>query len=89
MLYIGVGDGGNTLNRRAVKSIAMRTAQNTLVPFGKILRINPLTDGARKYALPADNPFLGNPNFIKEIWAYGLRNPQRFSWDTGATARCS
>src|SRR5690606_5173414 len=33
------------------------------------------------YAIPADNPFFGNPSALEEIWAYGLRNPWRFSFD--------
>lgn len=80
-LYIGVGDGGDTFPARG-EIDAMRTAQNTRVPFGKILRINPLPGGGRKYTLPSDNPFMRNSKFLKEIWAYGLRNPQRFCWDT-------
>lgn len=86
MLYVGVGDGGNTVPTRGEVD-AMRTAQNTLVPFGKIIRINPLQNGARKYSVPPDNPFVSKPKFIKEIWAYGLRNPQRFCWDTGGNRR--
>ncbi len=37
----------------------------------------------RKYTVPPDNPFVGNSKYLGEIWAYGLRNPQRFCWDTG------
>jgi glucose/arabinose dehydrogenase len=46
------------------------------------LRIDPLQDGDKRYAIPRDNPFVGNPDALPEIWAYGLRNPQRLSWDT-------
>jgi hypothetical protein len=81
MLYVGVGDGGNTIFQYK-KVDAMHNAQNRLNPFGKILRINPLADGDRKYSIPRDNPFFQDPSSLKEIWAYGLRNPQRFSWDT-------
>ena len=35
--------------------------------------------------MPPDNPFVGDASYLKEIWALGLRNPQRFSWDTGGT----
>ena len=57
MLYIGVGDGGDTFpERREVD--AMRNAQNTRVPLGKMLRINPLPGDGRKYTVPPDNPFV-------------------------------
>jgi glucose/arabinose dehydrogenase len=82
MLYIGVGDGGDTLGPYK-KIDTMGNAQNRRNPFGKILRINPLANGDRKYSVPSDNPFFGNAAYLKEIWALGLRNPQRFSWDTG------
>ncbi len=81
MLYIGVGDGGNTTFQYK-KVDALHNAQNRLNPFGKILRINPLVDGDRKYSIPRDNPFIQEASSLKEIWAWGLRNPQRFSWDT-------
>ncbi len=81
MLYIGVGDGGNTTFRYK-KVDAMHNSQNRQNPFGKILRINPLADGDRKYSIPRDNPFVRDASSLKEIWALGLRNPQRFSWDT-------
>jgi hypothetical protein len=82
MLYIGVGDGGDTFPYYK-KVDAMRNAQNRLSLFGKILRINPLPDGSRKYSVPPDNPFVADASYLKEIWALGLRNPQRFSWDSG------
>jgi len=88
-LYIGVGDGGNTFNVASIRTVgAGALAQDLSVPFGKILRIDPL--GAndadpRPYAIPTDNPFAadGDDATLGEVWAYGLRNPQRFSWDTG------
>lgn len=80
-LYIGVGDGGNTYPESGEIN-AYRTAQNPHLPLGKILRIDPLAYGSQPYTVPADNPFIGQPNFLPEIWAYGLRNPQRFTWDT-------
>jgi hypothetical protein len=49
------------------------------VLLGKILRID--VDGGDPYAIPPDNPFVGNPDFLDEIWAYGLRNPWRFAFD--------
>ncbi|HET9914660.1 MAG TPA: PQQ-dependent sugar dehydrogenase [Anaerolineales bacterium] len=65
-LYAGLGDGGSQGDPRG-------NAQNTQVLLGKILRID--VDSAEPYAVPADNPF-GN-----EVWAYGLRNPWRLSFD--------
>ncbi len=76
-LYIGVGDGGN-------EDDPMNEGQNTDVLLGKVLRIAPGPNGG--YSIPAGNPFLGKPGQRPEIWAYGLRNPWRFSFDrlTGA-----
>jgi glucose/arabinose dehydrogenase len=65
-LYAGLGDGGS-------QGDPYNNAQNTKVLLGKILRLD--VDSAESYAIPADNPF-GN-----EVWAYGLRNPWRFSFD--------
>lgn len=64
-LYIAVGDDQNGEN-----------AQNLGNRFGKILRINPDPDNL----VPADNPFVGNPNADPLIWAYGLRNPFTFAF---------
>ena len=73
-LYIGLGDGGsgNDPGNRA---------QNLNTLLGKILRID--VDGASPYAIPPGNPFQndGNSDTLPEIWAYGLRNPWRFSFD--------
>jgi glucose/arabinose dehydrogenase len=66
-LYVGVGDGG-------AGNDPPNNAQNINVLLGKILRID--VDAGQPYAVPADNPF-GN-----EIWAYGLRNPWRMSFDS-------
>ncbi|HZW02348.1 MAG TPA: PQQ-dependent sugar dehydrogenase, partial [Anaerolineaceae bacterium] len=54
-------------------------AQNTQVLLGKILRIDVSGEGA--YTIPPDNPFAGGGNGRPEIWAWGLRNPWRFSFD--------
>jgi uncharacterized protein YjbI with pentapeptide repeats len=85
MLYLGVGDGGDTLYSGVVD--AQRVAQNRTTPFGAILRINPLSNGRTPYTVPPDNPFVGKPGHLPELWAYGLRNPSRFSWDTGGTGK--
>ncbi|MDC7995601.1 PQQ-dependent sugar dehydrogenase [Altibacter sp. HG106] len=74
-LYISSGDGGgggDTNNR----------AQNTELLLGKMLRIDIDTpSGGENYSIPADNPFAGDPSKAEEIWAYGLRNPWKFSFD--------
>jgi hypothetical protein len=69
LLYVGTGDGGNS------NDTPTADAEVTSSPLGKILRIDPrgAVDGA--HTVPADNPF-GNA-----VWAYGLRNPWRFSFD--------
>ena len=71
-LYIGVGDGGSANDPR-------NNAQNLSQLLGKILRID--VDGAVGYAIPPDNPFVGQAAARPEVWAYGLRNPWRFSFD--------
>jgi glucose/arabinose dehydrogenase len=86
LLYIGVGDGGNTVFRTG-KVDALRTAQNLLSPLGKILRINPLQDGRWQYGVPPGNPFVSDAQVLGAIWAYGLRNPARFSWDTAGDGK--
>ncbi len=75
-LYIGLGDGGSGGDPG-------NRAQNLTLPLGKMLRIDiDTTDGGNNYTIPADNPFVGDPNALDEIWAYGLRNPWRFSFDS-------
>ena len=71
-LYIGMGDGGSGGD----PSNNAQTPGNLL---GKILRID--VDGGFPYSIPADNPFRGDPGASQEIWALGLRNPWRFSFD--------
>ncbi|MDQ3900322.1 MAG: PQQ-dependent sugar dehydrogenase [Actinomycetota bacterium] len=59
--------------------------QDLRVPHGKVLRIDPRgTNGANEqYGIPASNPFVGKPGAaLREIYAYGLRDPVRFSWDS-------
>ncbi|MCX6151356.1 MAG: PQQ-dependent sugar dehydrogenase [Ignavibacteriales bacterium] len=75
-LYIGMGDGGSYGDPQ-------NNAQNTSVLLGKMLRINiDKSSGGRNYSIPKDNPFLNNTrSFREEIWALGLRNPWRFSFD--------
>ena len=85
LLYISLGDGGNA-NDVAPGHAPGGNAQS-LAPgnvLGKILRINPTgTNSANhRYGIPADNPFVGKAHGAAEIYAYGLRNPFRMSFDT-------
>jgi glucose/arabinose dehydrogenase len=75
-LYIALGDGGSGGDPYG-------NGQDTGTRLGKILRIDPLDpdgSGPKRYSVPADNPFVGKPG-LDEIWAYGLRNPWRNSFD--------
>jgi len=81
LLYISLGDGGNTVSQRG-EADAYRLAQNMMSPFGKILRIDPRPGSRSRYAIPRSNPFINRTGYLPEIWAAGLRNPERFSWDT-------
>ncbi|MBI5073904.1 MAG: PQQ-dependent sugar dehydrogenase [Nitrospirae bacterium] len=72
-LYIGMGDGGSAGDPQEY-------AQNPASLLGKMLRINVESD-KMPYAVPPDNPFLNNTAYRPEIWATGLRNPWRFSFD--------
>jgi glucose/arabinose dehydrogenase len=74
LLYIGMGDGG-------AGGDPDRRATNPADLLGKLLRIDPKSSGARPYTVPADNPFVGTPGARPEIWATGLRNPWRFTFD--------
>jgi glucose/arabinose dehydrogenase len=85
-LYVSVGDGGNTVPRNNQVD-EWRTAQNLAVPLGKILRIDPLPAGDRPYTVPVDNPFVKDAHALPEVWAYGLRNPERFSFDVAGARK--
>jgi glucose/arabinose dehydrogenase len=85
-LYIGMGDGGSDYTRGDPQGDPDRNGQNLGVLLGKLLRVQPrLPDGSvppdEGYAIPPDNPFVGREGARPEIWAYGLRNPWRFSFD--------
>jgi glucose/arabinose dehydrogenase len=71
-LYIAMGDGGSGGDPD-------NYAQNSQSLLGKILRFDMDTSG--QYSIPPDNPFVNNPEFRDEIWALGLRNPWRISFD--------
>jgi len=74
-LYIGMGDGGS-----GGDPLNNGQAPGTLL--GKLLRID-VESGAAPYGIPPTNPFLGRTGYRPEIWAQGLRNPWRFSFDRG------
>jgi hypothetical protein len=79
-LYIALGDGGSSGDPyNMAQDVDLSPASR---PYGKMLRINPLVSGANPYSIPADNPFAGQSNRVLETWAYGLRNPHSFDWDT-------
>ncbi len=74
-LYIGVGDGGSAND-------PFNHAQNLRSLLGKVLRIDvDRKEKGKEYAIPPDNPFISRGEARPEIWAYGLRNPWRFSFD--------
>ncbi|WP_353778526.1 PQQ-dependent sugar dehydrogenase [Winogradskyella sp. 3972H.M.0a.05] len=74
-LYIASGDGGSSGDPQ-------NQGQQLNTLLGKLLRIDvDNTAGGNNYAIPADNPFVSNSAALDEIWAYGLRNPWKFSFD--------
>jgi len=78
-LYIATGDGGGAGDVHP----PIGNAQNLTNLLGKILRIN--VDSGTSYTVPVDNPFVGVPGARPEIWAYGFRNPWRFTFDRGGS----
>jgi glucose/arabinose dehydrogenase len=77
LLYVGLGDGGGADDQHGARG----NGQNRGVLLGKILRIDPRARAGAPYSAPASNPFVGRSGARPEIWAYGLRNPWRFSFD--------
>jgi glucose/arabinose dehydrogenase len=73
-LYVSLGDGGSAGD-------PMNNAQSTSTLLGKLLRISPRPSDGAPYGIPGDNPFVGVDDARPEIWALGLRNPWRFSFD--------
>ena len=71
-LYIGTGDGGAAGDRYG-------NGQNGATLLGAMLRLD--VGSGEPYTIPADNPFVGDPNVRDEIWAIGLRNPWRYAFD--------
>jgi glucose/arabinose dehydrogenase len=77
LMYVGTGDGGGGDDQHGPRG----NAQSLGSLLGKILRIDPRTSGGRPYTVPSSNPFAGRSGARAEIYAYGLRNPWRFSFD--------
>jgi glucose/arabinose dehydrogenase len=77
MLYIATGDGGGANDRHGT----FGNGQNKDALLGKVLRID--VDSAQPYAIPEGNPFKGIAGAKEEVWAFGLRNPWRCSFDRG------
>lgn len=78
-LYVGLGDGGSGGDPEG-------NGQRLDTLLGKLLRIDPKPDGERPYSIPPGNPFAGRQGARPEIWAYGLRNPWRFTFDRDTDA---
>jgi glucose/arabinose dehydrogenase len=74
MLYIGMGDGGSGGDPQ-------NFSQNPRSLLGKMLRID-VSDESLAYSIPEDNPFAQSTDTLPEIWAFGLRNPWRYSFDS-------
>jgi glucose/arabinose dehydrogenase len=78
-LYIGLGDGGSAGDPNG-------NGQSLGTQLGKLLRIDvDHTSTGFQYAIPSDNPFISTSGALPEIWAYGFRNPWRFSFERGGT----
>jgi glucose/arabinose dehydrogenase len=73
-LYVALGDGGSAGD-------PLDNGQSLSTLLGKVLRISPRPTRGRPYGIPPDNPFVDRPGARPEIWAYGLRNPWRISFD--------
>jgi glucose/arabinose dehydrogenase len=77
LMYVGTGDGGGGDDQHGARG----NAQSLGSLLGKILRIDPHASGGRPYTVPSSNPFVGRSGARGEVYAYGLRNPWRFSFD--------
>lgn len=83
MLYISSGDGGYANDWGIGHNVTEGNGQDMTTKLGKILRVD--VDGDYPYKIPADNPYADNDDVESEIWASGLRNPWRCSFDMGGT----
>ncbi|WP_229812304.1 PQQ-dependent sugar dehydrogenase [Lentzea flava] len=79
LLYVASGDGGI--------GVSSTVPQDLALPQGKILRIDPAgRNGVNgQYGIPRSNPFVSRSGALGEIYAYGMRDPYRFSWDSGGS----
>ena len=77
LLFICIGEA-QTLQRGPLSNIG--TIES---PISSLFRIDPLGTNSRngQYGIPADNPFVGTPGAVEEIWAHGFRNPHRIAWN--------
>jgi glucose/arabinose dehydrogenase len=73
-LYVGMGDGGSGGDPHG-------NGQSLSTLLGKMLRIDPRINGSQPFSVPPDNPFVGRGDARPAIWAYGFRNPWRYSFD--------
>jgi glucose/arabinose dehydrogenase len=86
-LYVSTGDGGYANDWGIGHNVLIGNGQDLTTNLGKILRVDVDTRSAGKaYGIPPDNPFVGRRDANPEIWAYGLRNPWRCSFDMGSNA---
>ncbi len=83
MLYISTGDGGYANDWGIGHEPKIGNGQDMTSLHGKILRVD--VDGGEPYGVPSDNPHAGDNNARPEIWASGLRNPWRCSFDMGGS----
>lgn len=86
MLYVTFGDGGGAndgLDNPLLPHGPIGNGQNPATILGSMLRldVDSPPDPGKAYATPADNPFVDTPEVLDEIYAYGFRNPYRFSFD--------
>ena len=80
-LYVGIGDGGGANDVGTGHTPDLGNGQDTSILLGKLLRYDADTPGTLN--VPADNPFVGDETILEPIYAYGFRNPWRFSFDRG------
>jgi glucose/arabinose dehydrogenase len=78
-LYVGVGDGGAADDSGVGHNPDIGNGQDKMTFLGKLLRID--VNSGDPYAIPPDNPFVGDAGALPEIYALGMRNPWRFSFD--------
>jgi glucose/arabinose dehydrogenase len=78
LMYVGTGDGGGGDDQHGTRG----NAQDLGSLLGKILRIDPRAADGQPYTVPSSNPFVGKSGARAEVYAYGLRNPWRFAFDS-------